>query len=340
MLLKAPTFERTKPKLLSVGVKVLRHLGPRFPSTCIFSLCPIACLPKYLHPMSAAGASRQSSPNIQEHFPQSETHAPLFFIQQSPKCLRKALPVSLMCQGLRCHTPVCFHSRDCNRGRGWSEKQPEGKSHSLCHPQAPQTSPGTVPPEKGVNTHLAGTAFSLMHLDMHACVRVSMCACVYARVPICVCEYVHRVYMHLFACVPMCVCERVHVYASVCMCAHVYVSMCVCACICICLFACVPICVCEYVCVCMYMHLLHVCISVYVRPSVCLGACVCAGLCACVHIRVHLCVHVCARVCVYEHNMPSESHPRGRRVKVHRLCATQLFPTCAPQHSPFTQPLS
>lgn len=208
-LLKAPTFDRTKPKFLSVGVKVLHHLDPRSPPTCIFSLRPTVCLPQYLHPVSVAGASRQSSPNIHKYFPLLHPAKPQMPLKSPPSFSpvpRSALP----------YTCAAFPAGTATGDAAGAKSSPRARTlpsagHKPLRPHRAQRR------RKGVSTHLTGTAFSLMHLDM--------CMCVWVRVHTSMCAWV-------CACVPIRTCE----------CVHVCVCTSTCACICICVFACVHIC--------------------------------------------------------------------------------------------------
>uniref|UniRef100_A0A3P9J814 Pro-interleukin-16 n=1 Tax=Oryzias latipes TaxID=8090 RepID=A0A3P9J814_ORYLA len=102
------------------------------------------------------------------------------------------------------------------------------------------------------------------------CLCVYVCACVRARVCVCV------LCVRMCLCVHVCACVRAYVFVCLCMCVRAYVLVCMCVrvCVCVCL-VCAYVLVCACVCMC-------ACVCVCVPVHVCACVCACVHVCACV----------------------------------------------------------
>ena len=137
---------------------------------------------------------------------------------------------------------------------------------------------------------------------MPMCMRVCPCACVYARLHVCIPVCMHVcpcacVYARVHVCIPMCmrVCPRACVYARV----HACMPMCMC------------VCACAWVCACAC--------DTFASKCVCLGVCKRVDRHRLTH---HECVHV--HVCADQYSMNSSrvyalTHPHVRQTTYHEF---------------------
>ena len=134
-----------------------------------------------------------------------------------------------------------------------------------------------------------------MLVNVHSCVYLFICVCVWVCVRVfclfvCLCTYLHSVFNYLRVCVHVCLfCVREIVSLEcvslfICVCGGVVymfcIPLCVCVCVCVCVCACVCVCVCVFVCsfhgFFLYVRLIVVCLSLCARACVCVfsGSCI------------------------------------------------------------------